>query len=222
MKRKRRNHSASFKAKVAVAAIRGDKTLAELSEQFDVHQNQIQDWRRKLLDQANQVFERPGNSPSESEHKVKELHAKIGELTIHFATLEHRLQSLLKILIREDNTLIGPFFIHELNLFVLLRKVGLIARYQTGRPWTVWRLQSEANLDAIGDDSDVAAVLQVGNHGKDGGAGVQEDRVAILNRVCCLASDPLLSLGIHLNASREGGAGKAVTILQHRAATHTG
>ena len=55
MKRKRRNHSASFKAKVAVAAIRGDKTLAELSEQFDVHQNQIQDWRRKLLDQADRV-----------------------------------------------------------------------------------------------------------------------------------------------------------------------
>jgi hypothetical protein len=60
----------------------------------------------------------------------EKLYAKIGELTIHFATLEHRLQSLLKILIREDNTLIGPFFIHELNLFVLLRKVGLIARYQ--------------------------------------------------------------------------------------------
>ena len=45
MKRKRRNHSASVKAKVALAAIRGDKSLAELSEQFDVHQNQIQDWR---------------------------------------------------------------------------------------------------------------------------------------------------------------------------------
>ena len=82
MKRKRRNHSASFKAKVAVAAIRGDKTLADLSEQFDVHQNQIQDWRRKLLDQADQVFERGGASPSESEHKVKELHAKIGQLTM--------------------------------------------------------------------------------------------------------------------------------------------
>ena len=82
MKRKRRNHSASFKAKVAVAAIQGDKTLAELSEQFDVHQNQIQDWRRKLLDQADQVFGRGGASPSESEHKVKELHAKIGELTL--------------------------------------------------------------------------------------------------------------------------------------------
>lgn len=60
----------------------------------------------------------------------EKLYAKIGELTIQFATLEHRLQSLLKILIGEDNTLIGPFFIHELNLFVLLRKVGQIARYQ--------------------------------------------------------------------------------------------
>ena len=66
MKRKRRNHSSSFKAKVALAAIRGDKMLAELSEQFDVHQNQIQDWRRKLLDQADQVFGRGGSSPSES------------------------------------------------------------------------------------------------------------------------------------------------------------
>jgi transposase len=93
MKRKRRNHSASFKAKVAVAAIRGDKTLAELSEQFDVHQNQIQDWRRKLLDQANQVFER-GGSPPESEHKVKELHAKIGELTMERDFLEQGLERI--------------------------------------------------------------------------------------------------------------------------------
>jgi hypothetical protein len=60
----------------------------------------------------------------------EKIYAKIGELTIEFATLEHRLQSLLKILIGENNTLIGPFFIHELNLFVLLRKVGQIARYQ--------------------------------------------------------------------------------------------
>ena len=94
MKRKRRNHSASFKAKVAVAAIRGDKTLAELSEQFDVHQNQIQDWRRKQLDQANQVFERGGHSPPESEHKVKELHAKIGELTMERDFLEHGLERI--------------------------------------------------------------------------------------------------------------------------------
>jgi transposase-like protein len=93
MKRKRRNHSASFKAKVALAAIRGEKTLAELSEQFDVHQNQIQDWRRKLLDQADQVFGR-GGSPSESEHKLKELHAKIGQLTMERDFLEQGLERI--------------------------------------------------------------------------------------------------------------------------------
>jgi transposase-like protein len=58
MKRVRRNHSPSFKAKVALAAVRGVKTMAELAEQFDVHPNQIQDWRRKLLDQAGQLFDR--------------------------------------------------------------------------------------------------------------------------------------------------------------------
>jgi transposase len=52
MKRKRRNHSPAFKAKVAVATIKGDRTLAELAEQFDVHPNQIQDWRKRLLEKA--------------------------------------------------------------------------------------------------------------------------------------------------------------------------
>ena len=94
MKRKRRNHSASFKSKVALAAIRGDKTLAELSEQFDVHQNQIQDWRRQLLDKADQVFERGGSSPDESEHRVKELHAKIGQLTMERDFLEQGLERI--------------------------------------------------------------------------------------------------------------------------------
>jgi hypothetical protein len=58
------------------------------------------------------------------------LYSKIGELTIQYATLEHRLQSLLKILVGQDNDIIGPFFIHELNLYVLMRKVRLIASYR--------------------------------------------------------------------------------------------
>ena len=56
MRRKRRNHFPGFKAKAALAAINGDKTLADLSEQFDVHQNQIKDWKKQLLDQADSVF----------------------------------------------------------------------------------------------------------------------------------------------------------------------
>jgi hypothetical protein len=58
------------------------------------------------------------------------LFARIGELTIQFATLEHQLQSLLEILLGESSRLIGPFFIHELNLSVLLRKIKHLARYK--------------------------------------------------------------------------------------------
>lgn len=82
MKRKRRNHSPKFKAQVALAAVRGDKTMTELAERFDVHPNQIQDWRRKLLDGAEDVFESGSSGHEESDHKVKELHAKIGQLTM--------------------------------------------------------------------------------------------------------------------------------------------
>jgi transposase-like protein len=96
MKRKRRNHSASFKAKVALAALRGDKTMPELAEQFDVHPNQIQAWRRKLLEQAGQLFERGSKSSGDAEHELKELHAKIGQLTMerdfsygHFSQPRH-------------------------------------------------------------------------------------------------------------------------------------
>ena len=55
-RRPRRNHSAEFKAKVALAAVRGDRTLSELASQFDVHPNQITQWKAQLLDRAAQLF----------------------------------------------------------------------------------------------------------------------------------------------------------------------
>jgi transposase-like protein len=76
-RRPRRNHSPTFKAKVALAALRGDKTLAELAQQFDVHPNQISDWRSQLLDGAAGVF--GGDKPTESAIDLKALHAKIGQ-----------------------------------------------------------------------------------------------------------------------------------------------
>ena len=78
---RRRNHTPAFKAKVALAAVRGDKTLAELAQQFDIHPNQITQW--KLLDGAAGVFgpearcERAGPAAD-----LTVLHAKIGELTL--------------------------------------------------------------------------------------------------------------------------------------------
>ena len=82
-KRPRRNHSPAFKAKVAVAAIKGEKTLIELAQDFDVHPNQITTWRGQLLEGAAGAFGSDGSSgPAEPSIDVKTLHAKIGELTL--------------------------------------------------------------------------------------------------------------------------------------------
>ena len=80
MRRKRRNHLPGFKARVALAAIKGDKTLAELSEQFDVHQNQITEWKKQLLEQADSVFGSSQEHKKADEAQLKDLHAKIGSM----------------------------------------------------------------------------------------------------------------------------------------------
>jgi len=94
MRRKRRNHSSAFKAKVALAAIKNDRTLAELAEQFDVHPNQIQDWRKRLLEDAGQLFGRVRQQREETDEKVKDLHAKIGQLTMERDFLERGLERI--------------------------------------------------------------------------------------------------------------------------------
>src|SRR5687768_18486862 len=80
-RRPRRNHTPAFKAKVALAAVRGDKTLAELAQQFDIHPNQITQWKAQLLEGAAGVFgseSRGDNQGAAVDLTV--LHAKIGEL----------------------------------------------------------------------------------------------------------------------------------------------
>ncbi|WP_419224806.1 IS3 family transposase [Acinetobacter sp. A2] len=77
-RRPRRNHSNDFKAKVALAAIKAEKTLAELSSEFDVHQNQIIDWKNQLISASSQAFDQ-SKAPSEPPIDLKKLHAKIGE-----------------------------------------------------------------------------------------------------------------------------------------------
>ena len=87
-RRPRRNHTPTFKAKVALAALKGDRTLAQLAEQFDVHPNQITSWKAQLEEGAADVFGPGGKGAAQSAIDVKSLHAKIGELTLENDFLE--------------------------------------------------------------------------------------------------------------------------------------
>jgi transposase len=80
-RRARRTHNPAFKAKVALAAIKGEKTLAELAQQYDVHPNQITAWKAQVVDRAAGMF---GGGAADAAPAVdlKVLHAKIGELTL--------------------------------------------------------------------------------------------------------------------------------------------
>ena len=89
-RRKRRNHAPAFKAQVAIAALKGDKTLAELAQQFDVHPNQIVDWKQQLLDRAEQAFGAAAESPLPPVD-VDKLHATIGRLKVENDFLEQAL-----------------------------------------------------------------------------------------------------------------------------------
>jgi transposase-like protein len=77
--RTRRNHGAAFKAKVAVEAVKGEQTLSELAQRFQIHPNQITTWKKQLLGRAPEVFDK---DKKHQEPDTKELHAKIGKLTM--------------------------------------------------------------------------------------------------------------------------------------------
>jgi transposase-like protein len=88
-RRLRRNHTPAFKAKVALAAVKGEMTLAQLAEHFDVHPNQITQWKGQLQEGAADVFgSGGGNGAVQPAVDVKSLHAKIGELTLENDFLE--------------------------------------------------------------------------------------------------------------------------------------
>ena len=87
-RRARRKHTPAFKAKVALAAIKGELTLAQLAEHFDVHPNQITQWKAQLSESAANVFGPGGNGATQPSIDVKGLHAKIGELTLENDFLE--------------------------------------------------------------------------------------------------------------------------------------
>ena len=91
MSKKRRRHSPEFKAKVALAALRNEETIAQLSSRFGVHPTMITNWKRKLLDGAADVFGSGAKSQKQTKAKVDELYRQIGKLKVERDFLSKKL-----------------------------------------------------------------------------------------------------------------------------------
>ena len=90
MRRKRRVFGGAFRAKVALAAVKGDKTLAELASQFDVHANQVSAWRKELIERAAELFEERRRQKPDDEASTEELYEQIGRLKMEVDWLKKK------------------------------------------------------------------------------------------------------------------------------------
>ena len=123
-RRPRRNHSPAFKSKVALAAVKGDKTISELSQQFDVHPNQITQWKTQLLDRMSTVFEGSGKTDP-PQVDIKTLHAKIGQLTLEMPFTGSR---MLRDLLALAGIKVG-----RKHVATLMKRMGIEALYRKPR-----------------------------------------------------------------------------------------
>ena len=94
MKSKRRTHKPEFKAKVALTAIQGELTMAEMVNKFEVQPTQITQWKKQLLEGAGDVFGKQAKQRENSQETIQELHAKIGQLTMENDFLERGLSKI--------------------------------------------------------------------------------------------------------------------------------
>ena len=91
MKNKRKNHSAAFKARVAMAAAKGDKTIAELASEFGVHPTQIAQWKKRLLESTTEIFSRGRQREKANQDELtSELYRQIGQLKVELDWLKKK------------------------------------------------------------------------------------------------------------------------------------
>ncbi|WP_369026117.1 IS3 family transposase [Acinetobacter pittii] len=143
-RRPRRNHSNDFKAKVALAAIKAEKTLAELSAEFDVHQNQIIDWKNQLISASSQAFDQ-SKAPTEPPIDLKKLHAKIGEQALEIDFLE----GVLKKLVLQPQKLIDDSLQISVSKQAQLLKVSRGCYYYRPKPVSASDLKLMRCMDEL-------------------------------------------------------------------------
>ena len=93
MSKKRRQHSPEFKAKVALAAIKNEETIAEIAQRFGVHPTMVTSWKKALLESAGDIFGKNQNKRKQTDSKIDELHRQIGELKVENDFLSRKLGS---------------------------------------------------------------------------------------------------------------------------------
>ncbi len=95
MGRTRRRFNSAFKAKVALESVRGNKTLAELSQSYQVHPNAISNWRKQLLENLPEIFDgKRGPKPKETEELTDRLYQQIGKLQVELEWLKKKSNNL--------------------------------------------------------------------------------------------------------------------------------
>jgi transposase len=91
MSKKRKKYSSEFKAKVALTALKNEETTAELAQRFGVHPTMISTWKRSLLEDAADIFDKAPNSRKQTDEKIDELHRQIGKLKVENDFLSRKL-----------------------------------------------------------------------------------------------------------------------------------
>ncbi len=95
MKQQRRKHSAEFKARVALEAVKGVKTISEIAQEYEIHPIQVSNWKKELLERLPEIFDRKGDKKDKDPDREQEhLHTKIGQLTMEVDWLEKKCKQL--------------------------------------------------------------------------------------------------------------------------------
>ncbi|WP_371410717.1 IS3 family transposase [Tabrizicola sp. TH137] len=183
--KKRRNHDAGFKARVALEAVKGERTVSELAAEYGVHPTMIHQWKKALLDGAAEIFERGGRkAPEVDEDTVRALHAKIGELAVANDSLSRKAQALDREVRRGMIEKNHPSL--SVGAQCRLLSISRSSFYYAPQGETAMNLDLMLLIDKQFLDMPFYGVRQMTWHLQNEGHAVNQKRIRRLMRLMCL------------------------------------